>query len=45
MKENNFYMKIFSNEGIKGGVADTTKMTIYGQIYRRECKVRGGFES
>ena len=30
------------NEGNKGKVTDTTKVTIYCQIYRRACKIRGG---
>ena len=30
------------NEGNKGEITDTTKVTIYCQIYKRVCKVRGG---
>ena len=30
------------NEGNKGEVTNITKVTIYGQIYKRVCKVRGG---
>ena len=30
------------NEGNKSEVTDTTKVTIYCQIYKRVCKVRGG---
>ena len=30
------------NEGNKGEVTDTTKVTIYCQIYKRVCKVRSG---
>ena len=29
------------NEGNKGEVTDTTKVTIYCQIYKHVCKVRG----
>ena len=31
------------NEGNKGKITDTTKVTIYCQIYKRVCKVRGGY--
>ena len=30
------------NEGNKGEITDTTKVTIYCQIYKHVCKVRGG---
>ena len=30
------------NEGNKGEVTDTTKVTIYCRNYKRVCKVRGG---
>ena len=30
------------NEGNKGKVTDTTKVTIYCRNYKRVCKVRGG---
>ena len=30
------------NEGNKGEITDTTKVTIYCQIYKRVCNVRGG---
>ena len=31
------------NEGNKGEIKDTAKVTIYCQIYRRVCNVRGGY--
>ena len=31
------------NEGSKGEVTNITKVTIYCQIYKRVCKVRGGY--
>ena len=30
------------NEGNKGKVTDTTKVTIYCRNYKRVCKIRGG---
>ena len=30
------------NEGNKGEITDTTKVTIYCRNYKRVCKVRGG---